>query len=224
MTSPAVVLLSGGIDSATTLAIAQQRGHTCHALTFDYGQRHAREVRAARDIAEAAQIAEHRTIRIDLEQFGGSALTDRTIDIPRNQLGAPGIPATYVPARNTIFLAHALAYAETINARHIFIGCNHDDQTGYPDCRAAYLKAFGQMANLATRASVEGHPLRIQAPVLRMAKASIVRHGHNLGVDFALTWSCYAPTNAQPCQQCDACLLRAHAFHQAGIPDPAAEA
>lgn len=217
-----MVLLSGGVDSAVTLAEATQRGHICHALSFNYGQRHHVELEAARDIAAGAGV-EHRTVRIDLAQFGGSALTDRNLDVPRHQLGAGGIPVTYVPARNTVFLSYALAYAETIGARHVYIGCNRDDQAGYPDCRPEYLAAFERMANSATRAASEGHPLRIHAPLIGMTKTQIVRRGHDLGVNFAATWSCYDPApNGWPCQQCDACLLRAQAFIEAGIADPAA--
>jgi 7-cyano-7-deazaguanine synthase len=215
----AVVLLSGGIDSAVTLAEAQQRGHTCHALSFDYGQRHHIELEAARDIANIACI-EHHTIRVDLTQFGGSALIDHTIAVPRDQFGKPGIPATYVPARNTIFLSHALAYAETIGARDLYIGCNRDDWDGYPDCRPEYLNAYEVMANYATAL---GSPMYVHAPLIGLNKADIVRRGHELGVNFAATWSCYDPApDGWPCRQCDACLLRTQAFAEAGIDDPAA--
>lgn len=224
----AVVLLSGGIDSAVTLAEAQQRGHTCHALSFDYGQRHHVELEAARDIAAIADV-KHRTIRVDLGQFGGSALTDPAIDIPRDQLGAPGIPATYVPARNTIFLSYALAYAETVGAHDLFIGCNADDQDGYPDCRPDYLEAFEQVANLGTRltrttpAGARTRAVAIHAPLIDLHKADIIRRGAELGVNFAATWSCYDPApDGWPCQSCDACLLRTAAFAEAGITDPAA--
>lgn len=206
MTSKAVVLLSGGIDSATTLAIAQDQGHHVHALTFDYGQRHHIELAAAEQIAADRGVADHRTIRLDLTQFGGSALTDPTIDVPTAPTA--GIPATYVPARNTIFLAHALAYAEVVGATSIWIGCNADDHTGYPDCRPAYIRAFETMAQLATAAGAAGQPIRIVAPLLGLTKPEVVAWGRHLNVDYSHTWSCYNPTGTRPCGTCDACRLR----------------
>jgi 7-cyano-7-deazaguanine synthase len=205
-TPRAVVLLSGGVDSTTVLAIAQDQGHTVHTLAFDYGQRHRVELDAARRIAETRRVADHRTVRVDLAQFGGSALTDRTIPIPATP--STGIPATYVPARNTIFLAHALAYAEVVGAATIWIGCNADDEAGYPDCRAAYLRAFEAMAQLATAVGVADQPIRIVAPLLGLTKPEIITWGAHLGVDYTTTWSCYNPTHGQPCQTCDACRLR----------------
>lgn len=214
-TQRAVVLLSGGIDSAVTLAEAQQRGHTCHTITFNYGQRHAVEVNAAQRVAIRAKVADHRIIDIGLAQFGGSALTDPTIPVPTGQLGAP---ATYVPARNTIFLSYALAYAETIGAHNIFIGCNRDDWDGYPDCRPEYLDAFEIMAGYAT---TTGHQLLIHAPLIGLRKTNIIRRGAELGIDYTHTWSCYDPQDSRPCGRCDACLLRAKAFAEAGLTDPA---
>lgn len=220
MTTPrAVVLLSGGIDSTVTLADAQSQGYTCYALTFDYGQRHRLELAAAFDIAAIARVADKRVIHIDLGPIAGSALTDPTIDVPRDQFGAAGIPATYVPARNTIFLSYALAYAETIGTRDLFIGCTADDYNGYPDCRPGYLAAFEVMA---ARATALGAPIHVHAPLVGMRKAEVIRRGVELGVDFAATWSCYDPTpGGWSCRHCDACLLRAAAFAEAGIPDPA---
>lgn len=217
----AVVLLSGGLDSTTALAIAQHDGYTCHALSFDYGQRHNIELDAARQVAASAGVADHRTARIDLGVFGGSALTDPTIDVPHHALGTAGIPATYVPARNTIFLAYAVAYAETIGARDIYIGVNALDSPGYPDCRPAYIAAFQTMANLATRPGIEGQQLTIRTPLADLTKANIIRRGLQLGVDYSPTWSCYDPNNGRPCGSCDSCLLRARGFTAAGLTDPA---
>ena len=234
---PAIVLLSGGLDSATTLALARQAGFTCHALSFDYGQRHRVELDAARRVAAKLQAAEHQFIRIDLRAFGKSALT-ADIPVPKDRdvraLGA-GIPVTYVPARNTIFLAYALALAEVRGSRDIFIGVNAVDYSGYPDCRPRFIDAFERMANLATRAGVEagaGAKLRIHAPLLSWTKVQIIRRGLELGVDFALTHSCYDPVppgratggaagTYRACGRCDACLLRLEAFAELGLTDPA---
>ena len=218
MTS-AVVLVSGGLDSATVLATAVQQGWRCHALSVDYGQRHRAELQAAAQVARALGAVEHRLITLDLGIFGGSALTDRRIEVP----AAPtaGIPVTYVPARNTIFLALALAHAEVTRADAIFTGVNAVDYSGYPDCRPEYLRAFEAMANLATRRAVEGAPVSIEAPIVALSKADIVRRGHELGVDFALTVSCYdADSAGRACARCDACRIRRDGFVQAGIPDP----
>jgi len=221
---PAVVLLSGGLDSTTTLAIAVDQGFSCHALSFDYGQRHRFELDAARSVARALGAAEHRIVRIDLSAAGGfgrSALTDR-IDVPKDRSDACGIPVTYVPARNTIFLAIALGYAEVIGAFDIFIGVNQLDYSGYPDCRGEYLEAFERMANLATAAGVEGRGrFKIHAPLLNMTKGQIIRTGLALGVDYSLTHSCYDPSpDGLPCGRCDACRLRLAGFEQAGSADP----
>jgi len=219
----AVVLLSGGMDSATALYEARSRGETLYALSFDYGQRHRRELRAARALARAAGAREHRVVRIDLAAFGNSALTDRRIRVPRRRtlrsIGR-GIPATYVPARNTILLAFALAYAETVGAARIYIGANALDYSGYPDCRPEFYRAFQRVARLGTKRGVEGKPLRIVAPLLRLSKAGIVRRGTRIGVPFHLTWSCYLG-GKRPCGECDACRLRARGFREAGIRDPA---
>ena len=218
--SNAIVLLSGGLDSATTLAIAHERGHTCHTLSFDYGQRHRAELDAARRLAASLGAAEHRAFRIDLAQFGGSALTDDTLEVPTAGL-APGIPITYVPARNTVMLSLALAWAEVLDARHIFIGVNAVDYSGYPDCRPEYIAAFEAIANLATRAGVEGTPVRIEAPLIALSKADIIRTGLHLGVDYALTVSCYqADAAGRACGLCDSCRLRRAGFADAGVADP----
>jgi 7-cyano-7-deazaguanine synthase len=220
-TSPtAVVLLSGGLDSATCLLVAKEEGFEVHALSFDYGQRHAVELDRARALAERYGARQHRVVRLDFPGEGASALTDPTLPVPRHRLGETAIPTTYVPARNTLFLAHALAWAEVLGARDIFIGANAIDYSGYPDCRPEYLEAFGRMANLGTRAGVEGRPFRIHAPLLRSSKADIVRRAHRLGLDFAMTSSCYEPgPAAEACGACDACLLREKGFAEAGIPD-----
>lgn len=215
----AVVLLSGGLDSATTLAIAIDRGFECYALSFHYGQRHNLELDAARRIATAAKVKEHRVLAIDLGQLGGSALTDTHIDIP--EIPAEGIPVTYVPARNTIFLAYALAYAETLEACDIFIGVNAVDYSGYPDCRPEFIKAFTHTANLATRAGVEGRHYQIHTPLIDMTKAAIISTGTGLGVDYAQTLSCYQPDlNGRACGRCDSCRFRKAGFDQAGLQDP----
>jgi 7-cyano-7-deazaguanine synthase len=222
-TRPAVVLLSGGMDSATTAAIARQEGFEVWALSVRYGQRHAVELAAARQVAAALGVARHVVIELDLRAFGGSALTSETPvpkDTPPERIGA-GIPATYVPARNTIFLSLALAWAETLGARDIFIGANALDYSGYPDCRPEYLAAFERMANLATRAGVEGAGFRIHAPLLTLGKADIVRRGLQLGVDFGLTSTCYDPApDGSACGRCEACALRLKGFREAGERDP----
>ena len=215
----AVVLVSGGLDSATVLAIAAARGLRCHALSVDYGQRHRAELAAAAQVARSLGATEHRVVRVNLDVFGGSALTDASIDVPR--AGSPGIPVTYVPARNTILLALALAHAEVTGSDAIFTGANAVDYSGYPDCRPEYMAAFERLANLATKRAVEGLPMRIESPIISMSKAEIVRHGHELGVDFALTVSCYsADAGGRACGACDACRFRREGFLQAGIPDP----
>jgi len=215
----AVVLVSGGLDSATVLAIAAGGGWRCHALSIDYGQRHRSELDAARRVAKALGAHEHRIAAIDLTLFGGSALTDRSIDVPMEP--SPGIPVTYVPARNTIFLALAMAYAEVAEADAIFTGANAIDYSGYPDCRPEYLQAFERMANLATKRAVEGHRLAIEAPLVRMTKAQIIREGAERGVDFSLTVSCYdADPEGRACGRCDSCRLRRDGFAAAGIADP----
>jgi 7-cyano-7-deazaguanine synthase len=217
----AVVLLSGGLDSATVLAIAVAQGWRCHALSIDYGQRHRVELRAAANVARALGAVEHRVMTLDLRTFGGSALTDDAIAVPRTPTA--GIPVTYVPARNTIFLSLALAYAEVSEADAIFIGANAVDYSGYPDCRPEYIAAFERMANLATRRAVEGRPLAIEAPIVHLSKAQIVRKGSELGVDYALTVSCYnADGEGRACGQCDSCRLRRDGFAAAGVPDPTA--
>ena len=214
----AVVLLSGGLDSAATLAAALQAGWVCHALSFDYGQRHGVELDAARRLAARLGAAEHRVLRLDLSAFGGSALTDSEIAVPES--GGEGIPVTYVPARNTVFLSMALAWAETLGAHDIFIGANAVDYSGYPDCRPEYLVAFEVMANLATRAGVEGARLRVRAPLVDLTKADIVSLALACGVDPALTVSCYqADAEGRACGRCDSCRLRAKGFVEAGLPD-----
>jgi 7-cyano-7-deazaguanine synthase len=220
----AVILLSGGLDSATAAAMAQQQGFRLHALSFDYGQRHLREIDSARRVAAFLRAESHRLIKFDLRAIGGSALTDR-IEVPKQrppEAMADGIPVTYVPARNTIFLSFALAVAERIEAADIFFGANQLDYSGYPDCRAEYIDAFERMANLATKASVEGKiRLTIRAPLLHMSKAEIIRQGLALGIDFGLTWSCYDPSpDGLACARCDSCQLRLQGFRQAGAVDP----
>lgn len=217
--SPVVVLLSGGLDSATVLAIARDAGYACHALSIDYGQRHGAELEAAARVAAAGGALSHRTVSVNLDAIGGSALTDVAIDVP--SAPAPGIPVTYVPARNTVFLAIALGYAEVLDAGAICVGVNAVDYSGYPDCRPAFIDAFQALADVATRAGVEGHGPRIEAPLLHLSKADIIRQGVALGVDYGLTVSCY---NADPlgraCGCCDACRLRAEGFRAAGVADP----
>ncbi len=215
----AVVLLSGGLDSATTLAIAREQGYVCYALSFDYHQRHRQELAAASELAHLLGAVEHRTLRIGLEDIGGSALTDETIPVPDNPVA--GIPVTYVPARNTVFLALSLAWAEVLEAQDIFIGVNAVDYSGYPDCRPEFIAAFNQLANLATRAAVEGAGVSIRAPLISMSKAEIIRTGLRLGVDYARTVSCYAADEAGgACGICDSCRLRAAGFREAGVADP----
>jgi len=219
--SLAVVLVSGGLDSATTLAIARERGHRCHALSFDYGQRHAVELAAARRVAAALGAVEHQVLAIPIGQFGHSALTDPAIAVP--EAPTDGIPVTYVPARNTIFLACALGYAEAISAQHIYIGVNAVDYSGYPDCRPAFIRAFEYLANLATRAAIEGRLVSIHAPLIELSKADIIRRGLALGVDYAITVSCYQPDDVgRGCGRCESCRLRQSGFAAAGVTDPAA--
>jgi 7-cyano-7-deazaguanine synthase len=216
----AVVLLSGGLDSATTLAIAREEGYDCHCLSIDYGQRHRSELHAAARVAQALGAVAHKVVRIDLGAIGGSALTDRAIPVPVGGV-QPGIPVTYVPARNTIMLALALAHAEVSGADHIYFGANAVDYSGYPDCRPEYMRAFEALANLATRAAVEGRPLRLHTPIIELNKAEIIRRGIALGVDYALTVSCYqADDDGRACGVCDSCRLRRAGFERAGISDP----
>jgi 7-cyano-7-deazaguanine synthase len=225
MAPAAVVLLSGGLDSTTLLAHAVRAGYRTHALSFRYGQRHAAELEAAARVARALGATEHRTITIDLGGFGGSALTDAAIAVPKDRdeaaMGA-GIPVTYVPARNTVFLSFALAWAEVLDARDLFIGVNALDYSGYPDCRPAFIAAFEQMARLATKMGTEGGAaVTVHAPLIQMTKAEIIRHGLALGVDYGATVSCYEATeDGRACGHCDACLLRKKGFAEAGVPDP----
>jgi 7-cyano-7-deazaguanine synthase len=215
----AVVLLSGGLDSATVLAIARSKNFECYALSVDYGQRHRAELEAARRIAAALGAHEHRNMRVHLAGIGGSALTDNTVPVP--EALEPGIPVTYVPARNTLFLALALGWAEVIGAADIFMGVNAVDYSGYPDCRPAFIKAFEDLAQVATKAGVEGGRFKIHAPLIEMSKADIIRAGMDLGVDFASTGSCYqADADGRACGKCDSCRLRAAGFAAANIPDP----
>lgn len=216
----AVVLLSGGLDSATTLAIARRRGFRCHCLSLDYGQRHRVELTAADRVAASLGAVAHRTLQLDLAAFGGSALTDENIAVPTSGL-EPGIPVTYVPARNTIMLALALAWAEVLEASDIFVGVNAVDYSGYPDCRPEFIRAFEDMANLATKAAVEGRRLRLHAPLIDLSKAEIIRLGSGLGVDYALTVSCYQADDAgRACGVCESCRLRRAGFVAADISDP----
>lgn len=216
----AVILLSGGLDSATTLAIARSEGYDTYCLSFDYGQRHRAELAAAKRVAAALGAREHRQISFDLAQFGGSALTDASIAVPVDGVGA-GIPVTYVPARNTILLSMALAWAETLDARDIFLGINAVDYSGYPDCRPEFVTAFEQLANVATKAGVEGVRVKVHAPLIALSKADIVRLGFTLGVDYSLTVSCYQADDAgRACGVCDACRLRREGFATAGVADP----
>lgn len=219
MTRRAVILLSGGLDSATVLAIAVEAGYACHALSLDYGQRHHAELAAAGRVATQLGAIEHRLIHLGLGQFGGSALTDSSIAIPES--ATSGIPVTYVPARNTVMLSLALAWAEVLGAHDIFIGVNAVDYSGYPDCRPDFIAAFERMANLATKAAIEGEPVRIHAPLQDLSKADIIKVGATLAVDYGLTVSCYQADEAgQACGVCDACRLRRDGFHAAGIADP----
>ena len=217
---PAVVLLSGGLDSATVLAVVKAGGFAPHALSIDYGQRHRAELDAAARVAAAVGVAAHRVVRVDAGQFGGSALTDASIDVPVDGIGA-GIPVTYVPARNTLMLALALGWAEVLGASEIFIGVNAIDYSGYPDCRPAFVAAFEAMANLATRAGIEGRRLHVRAPIIDLDKSQIIRLGLSLGVDYAQTVSCYQATDdGLACGRCDACRLRRDGFERAGVADP----
>lgn len=214
----AIVLISGGLDSTTTLAIAQSKGYTCYALSFRYGQRHSVELAAAKKIAQAFNVVEHKIFDIDLSVFKGSALTDDNLDIPTSS--ANGIPITYVPARNTVFLSISLAWAEVLHIQDIFIGVNAVDYSGYPDCRPEYIKAYQSMANLATKAGVEGHSLVIHTPLISLSKADIIKLGDDLGVDYSLTVSCYsADEQGRACGVCDSCRFRKQGFIDAGITD-----
>jgi 7-cyano-7-deazaguanine synthase len=218
-----VVLLSGGLDSSTVLAVARERGFEAHCLSVDYGQRHKGELAAARRVARELGAASHRHARVSLSRFGGSALTDRAIPVPKGRdekaMGAD-IPVTYVPARNTVLLSVALAWAEVLGAEDVFLGVNAVDYSGYPDCRPAFLRAFEQVARVATRAGVQGRRLRIHAPLLRLSKAGIVRLGSRLGVPYHLTLTCYDPVRGRACGRCDACTLRRKGFEEARVPDP----
>jgi 7-cyano-7-deazaguanine synthase len=215
----AVVLLSGGLDSATTLAMARDQGFDCYALSVDYGQRHRAELDAAACVARALDAREHRVVPIGIAQFGGSALTDPTIPVPETP--SQGIPITYVPARNTLLLALALGWAEVLGARDLFIGVNAVDYSGYPDCRPEFIAAFQTLANLATKAGIEGPGFRVHAPLINLTKAEIIRRGTDLGLDYGLTLSCYqADEQGRACGRCDSCRLRAEGFRAAGLPDP----
>ena len=222
----AVILLSGGLDSATCLAIARHEGFETHTVAFRYGQRHQYELERSEKLAQTLGAASHRVVNIDLAQFGGSALTDPCIDVPKaDSVDAIGnnVPVTYVPARNTVFLAMALAFAETVFSQDIFIGVNALDYSGYPDCRPEFIDAFARMANLATKAGTEEHQrLRIHTPLIQLTKAQIIQRGIELGVDYSMTLSCYDPgEGGKPCEHCDACLLRAKGFQENGLHDPA---
>lgn len=216
----AVVLLSGGLDSATVLALAREQGFRCFALSLDYGQRHRAELQAARQVAAALGAQRHEIVALDLSRFGGSALTDTALQVPTAGV-EPGIPPTYVPARNTVMLALALSWAEALGAQHLFYGANAVDYSGYPDCRPEYVAAFEHLANLATKTGVEGRPIQVHAPIIHLSKAQIIRTGIHLGVDFAMTVSCYQADDAgRACGCCDSCRIRARGFAQAGIADP----
>ena len=214
----AVILLSGGLDSITVLALAKQQGYSCYALSFDYGQRHNAELEAAKKIAQHYQVIEHKVIKLGLDSIGGSALTDQSIDVPTSpQLG---IPVTYVPARNTIFLSFALGWAEVLDAHDVFIGVNAVDYSGYPDCRLEFINAFQDMANLATKAGVEGDKIKIHAPLIKLSKSEIIKQGLELGINYAQTVSCYsADQQGRACGHCDACRLRAAGFAGLGVAD-----
>lgn len=223
LTSKAVVLLSGGLDSATTLGMAKKAGFECHAMTFRYGQRHAHEITCACRVALSMAVAEHHIVDIDLAAIGGSALTDENLEVPKDRQDLSGeIPITYVPARNTVFLSYALAWSEVLGAWDIYIGVNATDYSGYPDCRPEYIEAFEKMANLATAAAVEGKGLyTIHTPIIKMSKAQIIQTGTNIGVDYSLTHSCYDPDpESRPCGHCDSCQLRLRGFLEAGLVDP----
>ncbi|HJE30128.1 7-cyano-7-deazaguanine synthase QueC [Stutzerimonas nitrititolerans] len=215
----AVVLLSGGLDSATVVAMAKAQGYSCYTMSFDYGQRHRAELQAAERVASQLGVVEHKVIGLNLNGIGGSALTDSTIDVPETP--EEGIPVTYVPARNTVFLSLALGWAEVIGARDLFIGVNAVDYSGYPDCRPEFIEAFERMANLATKAGVEGQGFSIQAPLQNLSKAQIIQEGIRLGVDYAITVSCYqADDEGRACGKCDSCRLRKAGFQAAGVEDP----
>ncbi|MDZ7663450.1 7-cyano-7-deazaguanine synthase QueC [Thiohalophilus sp.] len=216
----AVVLVSGGLDSATALALAREQGYDCYAISFDYGQRHKCELEAAQQVARLLGAVEHKLLQLNMNDLGGSALTDENIDVPDEGVGE-GIPVTYVPARNTVFLSLALGWAEVLDAESIFIGVNAVDYSGYPDCRPEYIDAYQRLADLATRRGVEGRPIRIEAPLIRLSKSEIIREGARLGVDYGLTISCYAPdAQCRACGRCDACRLRKAGFEATDIPDP----
>lgn len=219
MNKKAVILVSGGLDSTTVLAMAKAQGYECYSLSFDYGQRHRAELLAARRCAEDAGVVEHKQVTLDLRSIGGSALTDAKIDVPENS--PTGIPVTYVPARNTIFLSIALGWAEVLDAQAIFIGVNAVDYSGYPDCRPEFIEAFARLATVATKAGVEGRPLEIVTPLLHLTKADIIQRGLALGVDYAKSVSCYqADEQGRACGRCDSCRLRAKGFANAGVADP----
>lgn len=219
MTRKAVILVSGGLDSATSLAIAKHRGFDCYALSIDYGQRHACEINAAYNVTTQIGVVEHKLLKLDLAQIGGSALTDTRIDVP-NQ-ATSGIPVTYVPARNLLLLSLALGWAEVLGVQDLFIGVNAVDYSGYPDCRPEFIQAFERIANLATKQGIEDRPFRINTPLITLSKADIIRHGVELGVDYALTHSCYNPDeDGLACGVCDSCRIRRNGFRSADIPDP----
>ena len=223
MARKAICLISGGLDSTVTLAIAREQGYETYGLTFDYGQRHRREIRSAKKVAAHYRLKEHKILKIDLDQIGGSALTG-DIPVPKGKTAAQikackDIPVTYVPARNTILLSFALSYAEVIGAEAIFIGANHIDYSGYPDCRPEYFKAFQHVAELGTRCGVEGHPVEIRYPIITLDKKAIIQKGRELAVPFELTWSCYEGGH-KPCGSCDSCVLRRNGFKEAGLKDP----
>ncbi len=220
--TPAVILLSGGLDSSTVLAIAQDQDYACHTIAFDYGQRHRNELDACAQIASSMNAASHRVFNLDIGSFGGSALTsDMAVPKDRDESAMDDIPITYVPARNLVFLSIALAYAETLNACDLFIGVNAIDYSGYPDCRPEFIESFAQTANLATKLGVDGHTIKVHTPLLELTKAQIIERGTTLGVDYAQTHSCYDPSpTGGACGRCDSCILRRTGFEQAGIPDP----
>jgi len=223
MATRAVILLSGGLDSATCLAVARAVGRECHTLSFDYGQRHRGELARARKLSAALGAASHRVVKLDLAAFGGSALTDRAIAVPKGRSlarMAKEIPVTYVPARNLVMLSVATALAETLGATELYIGANAIDYSGYPDCRPPFLRAFERVARAGTKAGVEGRPLRIRAPLLRLSKAAIIRLGTRLGVPYGITQSCYDPIRGRACGLCDSCVLRRRGFEEAGVEDP----
>ncbi len=220
MSKKAVILVSGGLDSATVLAMAIDQGYECYTLSMDYGQRHRIELDRAKKISTSTGAQEHRVVRIDIGSFGGSALTDRDINVPTQESNE--IPITYVPARNTVFLSVALGWAEVLEARAIFIGANAVDYSGYPDCRPEYIEAFQNLANLATKAGVEGERIKVEAPIIHMTKGDIIKRGLELGIDYSQTISCYNPrTDGKICGECDSCRIREAGFQAAGIKDPA---